>query len=101
MRLSDLIALPVHTVSGKALGHVHDVRAELTATEVHVTGLVVGRLGLLERLGIGAPNAVERIRGGDVVSWSSVARADRRGVVVRDGALETHGARPPSSSGSP
>ena len=53
---------------------------------VAITGLVVGRLGLLERLGIGAPESRGRTSGGDVVPWSAVVRADRRGIVVRDDA---------------
>ena len=85
MNVSDLLGLAVKTESGDSLGHVHDVRGELGARSLRVTGLVVGRLGLLERLGIGAPEATERLRGHDVVPWSAVVRADRRGVVVKDG----------------
>ena len=75
----------MRTESGETLGRVHDVRAELTKTSLRVTGLCVGNLALLERLGIGAPKSGQRIRGHDVVPWSAVVRADRRGVVVRDG----------------
>ena len=50
-----------------------------------MTGLVVGRVGFLERLGFGAPASGSRLRGHDVVPWSAVIRADRRGVVVKDG----------------
>jgi sporulation protein YlmC with PRC-barrel domain len=85
MRLSDLLGLDVRTESGDDLGHVHDVRAELTPRTLKVTGLVVGGLGLLERLGIGAPRRGARIRTDDIVPWSAVVRADRRGVVVKDG----------------
>jgi sporulation protein YlmC with PRC-barrel domain len=85
MRLSDLLNVEVRTESGKSIGRVHDLRAELTPRTLKVTGLVVGGLGLLERLGIGAPKSGARIRTHDVVSWSAVVRADRRGVVVRDG----------------
>jgi sporulation protein YlmC with PRC-barrel domain len=85
MRLSDLLNLEVRTESGKSIGRVHDLRAELTPRTLKVTGLVVGGLGLLERLGIGAPDAGARIRTHDVVPWSAVVRADRRGIVVRDG----------------
>jgi sporulation protein YlmC with PRC-barrel domain len=84
MRLSTLIGLPVRTESGTSLGHVHDVRAEPSERELLVTGLAVGKLGLLERLGLTAPGARERVRGGPVVPWASVVRADRRGVVVRE-----------------
>jgi len=83
-RLSDLLGVHVHTESGHHLGRVHDLRAELTSRSVKVNGLVVGRLGLLERLGIGAPESGARIRTTDVVPWSAVVRADRRAIVVPD-----------------
>jgi hypothetical protein len=85
VKLSDLLGVVVRTESGDPLGHVHDVRGELGARSLRVTGLVVGRIGLLERIGIGAPESGARVRGHDVVPWSAVVRADRRGVVVRDG----------------
>jgi sporulation protein YlmC with PRC-barrel domain len=85
VNVSELLGLGVKTESGESLGHVHDVRGELGARSLRVTGLVVGRLGLLERIGIGAPESAQRVRGHDVVPWSAVVRADRRGVVVRDG----------------
>jgi hypothetical protein len=50
-----------------------------------VTGLIVGEAGLLERIGLGAPRSAARVRAHDVVPWSAVVRADRRGVIVRDG----------------
>ena len=65
---------------------MHDVRGELTPRTLKVTGLVVGQLGLLERLGLGAPTSAARLRTHDVIPWKDVIRADRRGVVVRDGA---------------
>lgn len=85
MRLTELIGLSVHTESGERLGRVYDLRAELRPRSVPVVGLVVGGLGLLERLGIGAPRSATRIRTQDLVLWSAVVRADRRGIVVRDG----------------
>jgi sporulation protein YlmC with PRC-barrel domain len=88
MRLTDLLGTEVATESGRALGRVHDLRAELTPRTLKITGLVVGRAGLLERLGIGAPESGARIRTRDVVPWSAVLRADRRRIVVRDDAEE-------------
>ena len=85
MRLSDLLGVSVSTESGRRLGRVHDVRAELTSRTLNVTGLVVGEAGVLERLGLGAPTSTARLRAHDVVPWSAVVRADRRGVVVREG----------------
>ena len=57
VRLSDLLGLHVRDESGRRLGSVHDVRGELTPRALRATGLVLGRLGLLERLGIGAPGS--------------------------------------------
>jgi sporulation protein YlmC with PRC-barrel domain len=86
LRLSELLGQPVTTESGEKLGHVHDLRGELTARSLWVTGLVVGGLGVLERLGIGAPKTAARLRAKDVIEWAAVVRVDRRGVVVRDDA---------------
>jgi sporulation protein YlmC with PRC-barrel domain len=88
MRLTDLLGVPVRTESGESLGHVHDVRGELGARSLRVTGLVVGRLGMFERLGLGAPRTPLRVRTHDVLPWSAVVRADRRGVIVRSRTTE-------------
>jgi sporulation protein YlmC with PRC-barrel domain len=85
VKASDLLGASVHTESGERLGHVHDLRAELSASSLRITGLVVGGLGFVERLGLGAPESQDRIRSHDVVPWSAVVRADRRGVIVREG----------------
>ncbi len=84
MRLSELLGLRVETESGERVGRVYDVRAELGERSLRVTGLCVGKLALLERLGLGAPSSTERIRTDDVIPWSEIVRADRRGIVVRD-----------------
>ena len=84
MRLSDLLNLEVRTESGERLGRAHDLRAELTSRSLSVTGVCVGTLSLLERLGVTSPEA-GRIHMHDVVPWSAVLRADRRGIVVHDG----------------
>jgi sporulation protein YlmC with PRC-barrel domain len=81
--LSDLLGLEVSTESGEQLGHVHDLRADLTLRSVRVRGILVGKIGLLERLGLGAPHSTFRRHGQDLVPWSAVVRADRRGVVVK------------------
>jgi sporulation protein YlmC with PRC-barrel domain len=86
MRLTDFLNVEVITESGDKLGRVHDLRAERSQRTLNVTGLVVGKLGLLERLGVGAPESGARIRTRDVIPWSAVVRADRRRVVVRDDA---------------
>jgi sporulation protein YlmC with PRC-barrel domain len=89
VKVSDLLGVPVRTESGERLGRVHDLRAELGAGAPKLTGVCVGRLGLLERLGIGAPTSAARVRTHDVIVWADVVRADRRGVIVRDGPTAT------------
>lgn len=84
MRLSEIIGLKVNAESGERLGRVHDVRAEFGPSSLRVTGLVVGKLGVLERLGLGAPGSLARTGSRDVVPWAAVIRLDRRGVIVRD-----------------
>jgi sporulation protein YlmC with PRC-barrel domain len=85
VRLSFLLGSDVRLESGEHLGRVNDVRAELAEDgSVRVTGLVVAKLGLLERLGIGAPTSADRIRGTEPIPWDRVVRADARGVVVRE-----------------
>jgi sporulation protein YlmC with PRC-barrel domain len=86
MRFTDLLDVEVTTESGHDLGRVHDLRAELTLRTLRVTGIVIGPAGLLERLGIGAPESGARIRTRDVIPWSAVVRADSRRIVVRDDA---------------
>ena len=88
MRVSDLLNVRVTTESGERLGRVHDLRGEQTPRTLKVTGLIVGWVGLLERLGIGAPESTERIRTRDVIPWSAVIRADRSQIVVRDDVRE-------------
>jgi sporulation protein YlmC with PRC-barrel domain len=85
MRVSDLLNVKVRTESGEKLGRAHDFRAELTSKSLKVTGICVGTWGLLERLGVGSPESADRVHSHDVVTWSAVVRADRRGIVVRDG----------------
>jgi hypothetical protein len=85
MRLSDLLNVKVRTESGEKLGRAHDFRAELTSRSLKVTGICVGTWGLLERLGVGSPESSDRVHTHDVVPWSAVLRASRRGIVVRDG----------------
>jgi sporulation protein YlmC with PRC-barrel domain len=83
-RLSELLGTRVRTESGRGLGRVRDVRAEQRPRSVAITGLVVGRMGAVERLGLGAPESRGHTLRRDVVQWSEVIRVDRSAVVVRE-----------------
>lgn len=81
MRVSELLGREVSTVSGRSLGHVHDVRARWTDDgDLVVTALVVGAIGVLERLGVSRPAQ----RGGGLVAWRDVLETGPPVVIVRD-----------------
>jgi sporulation protein YlmC with PRC-barrel domain len=87
MRLSELLHREVHTESGRKLGHVHDVRAELRGDRLLVTGVIVGRHAILEHFGIGhaeGSSAPKRRTKAHVVPWSSVVRLAPGVLVVQD-----------------
>jgi sporulation protein YlmC with PRC-barrel domain len=88
MRLSGLLRRKVRTESGRTLGHVHDVRAELRGDRLVITGVIVGRHALLEHFGIGLGNgrSSPKLRtSACVVPWSAVVRLGPGTVVVADG----------------
>jgi sporulation protein YlmC with PRC-barrel domain len=90
MRLIDLLGCEVETESGEKLHRVWDVRTEETEGGLRLVGLLIGRHGLLERLGLLSWRQMrrhgERIRPDvDVVPWDSVLRIDKGVIIVRDG----------------
>jgi sporulation protein YlmC with PRC-barrel domain len=78
--LSSLLRREVVTESGRSLGRCHDLRGELTATRLRVTGLCVGRGGWLEHLGIRGHDAHQTI------PWSAVMRIESTRIIIRDDA---------------
>ena len=87
MRLSELLNREVVTESGKRVGHVHDVRGELREGRLHVIGLVCGKLGILERYGVGTHGsggpAEAKVHGHPMIPWERVVRVGSQ-VVVRE-----------------
>jgi sporulation protein YlmC with PRC-barrel domain len=80
--LSSLLRREVVTESGDSLGRCYDLRGELTASTLRVTGLCVGQHGWLERLGIRGHDAHE------TVPWEAVVRIEGKRIIVRDDALD-------------
>ena len=78
--LSSLLRRKVVTESGRSLGRCHDLRGELTQSELRVTGLCVGRLGWFEHLGVRGHDAHQTI------PWTAVVRIEGKRIVVRDDA---------------
>jgi sporulation protein YlmC with PRC-barrel domain len=88
MRLSDLLRRKVRTESGRTLGHVHDVRADLRGDRLVITGVIVGRHALLEHFGLGLSKGKTGMKmrtKASVVPWSAVVRFGGNTVIVRDG----------------
>jgi sporulation protein YlmC with PRC-barrel domain len=87
MRLSELLDRRVVTESGASLGRVHDVRAELAGGRLRVTGLAAGRLGILERFGVGTHGSggpgEAKVHGHEIIPWQRVVRVGEQ-IVVRD-----------------
>ena len=88
--LSSLCGRKIVTESGEALGRCHDVRAELAASRLRVTGLVLGPKGHLEHFGIGAQASATsaRVRDSDVIPWKDIVRFEADRIVVRDSAAD-------------
>jgi len=80
--LSSLLRRKVVTESGRSLGRCHDLRGELTATKLRVTGLCVGHGGWLEHLGIRGHDAHQTI------PWSAVIRIEGTKIIIRDDASD-------------
>jgi sporulation protein YlmC with PRC-barrel domain len=74
--LSSLVRREVVTESGRSLGRVYDLRGEVTPRKLEVNGLVAGKRGFLEHLGV-----VERL---ECIPWDDVVRIERKRIVVRD-----------------
>ena len=87
MRLSELLNREVVSESGRPLGRVHDVRGQLVEGRLQVTGIVAGKLGILERYGIGTHGSggpgQAKVHGHPVIPWEHVVRVGSA-VVVRD-----------------
>jgi sporulation protein YlmC with PRC-barrel domain len=75
---SSFIGRKVVTESGRKLGYCHDLRGELTARTLTVTGLCVGRRAFVEHLGMRAHSRH------DEIAWSSVVRIEGKRIIVTD-----------------
>ena len=91
MRLSDLLEARIETEDGEALGHVHDVRVRRLERrspdghEMRVLGLVTGKRGLRERVGMDTARTPGPTVKRDFIEWERVVKVDGEGgsVIVR------------------
>jgi sporulation protein YlmC with PRC-barrel domain len=93
IRLSDMLNLPVLDESGKRLGHVFDVRVRRRSGSSRrkanqrwtVEGLLIGRRGLHDRLGIQGSRRRNPLHEREMVLWSAVLEIGESEIRVRDG----------------
>jgi sporulation protein YlmC with PRC-barrel domain len=87
MRLTELLNRRVVSESGRQLGRVHDVRGQLENGRLRITGLCAGKLGILERYGIGTRGSGgpgrAKVHGHQTIAWDRVVRIGPT-IVVRD-----------------
>jgi sporulation protein YlmC with PRC-barrel domain len=87
MRLSELLNRKIVSESCQQLGRVHDVRGEIVGGHLRVTGLCAGKLGILERYGVGTHGSggprQAKVHGHPIIPWERVVRVGSD-VVVRD-----------------
>jgi hypothetical protein len=84
--LTSLRGRKVVTESGRGIGRCHDLRGELGASTLKITGLVLGRKGFFEHFGIGAQASASpaRVVNTDVIAWDEIVRFEADRIVVRD-----------------
>jgi sporulation protein YlmC with PRC-barrel domain len=87
MRMSELLKRQVVTEGGLSHGKVHDIRGELEGGRLRVTGLACGRLGFLERYGVGTGGSggagEAKVHGHPLIPWERVVRVGSK-IVLRD-----------------
>jgi hypothetical protein len=73
LRLDRLLGREVLTANNRSLGRLEEFRAERRGTAWMVTEFVIGRIGLFERLGLGARLVLGITAGGGYVArWNQL-----------------------------
>jgi hypothetical protein len=72
VRVDQLLGRDVHTQDNKRLGPIEEFRAEQQGQDFVVTEYLIGRSGLLERLGVGVRLLFGRHIGGYVARWDQI-----------------------------
>jgi len=96
--LSHLLELRVEDEDGNSLGRVHDVRVRRVGTrsaaaqaQYEVEGLIVGRRGVLVRLGWRRAYDPAPLSPREVLRWTDVLAIEPDRLIVRRGAFDESG----------
>jgi hypothetical protein len=85
IRATDLTGCVVRTELGKKVGRVHDLRLQSDGTGAwRLVGIVLGRGGMSERLGIARAGRPDPIIADDFVRWQAILRLEEGLITVRD-----------------
>ena len=76
LRLEDLLGRKLRGPRGKLIGRIEEFRCRRQGSGCVSTEIVVGTLGLLERLGVGANMVLGRKNGGCIVKWDQIDVTD-------------------------
>ena len=76
LRIEQLLGRKVIGPGGKPIGRIEEIRARRYGTGCVATEIVIGVLGLLERLDLGARMLLGRGTGGYVVRWEQIDVSD-------------------------
>lgn len=76
LRIEDLLGRKLRAPGGKLVGRIEEFRCRRHGSGCVGTEIVVGTLGLLERLGVGANMVLGRKNGGCIVRWDQIDVSD-------------------------
>jgi sporulation protein YlmC with PRC-barrel domain len=76
LRIEQLLGRKVHGPGGRKVGRIEEIRARRHGTGCVSTELVIGTLGLLERLDVGTKMLLGGSTGGCIVKWDQIDVSD-------------------------
>ena len=87
IRASDLTGCEVRTESGERVGRVHDLRLQADGSGTwRLIGIVVGRRGMFERLGVTSAPRPDPVVYGELIPWRSISRVEEGRITIDSGA---------------
>ena len=78
LRIEELLGRKLLGPKGRPVGRIEEFRARRQGSGCISTAIVIGTLGLFERLGVGANMVLGRKNGGHIVRWDQIDVSDPR-----------------------